>query len=110
MLNLAVFRGLLDIKKILNAIMYTQEEAKELLKNFPRVDVMLSYAPPYGINDEPNELAHQGFVALREYLENKKPKYLFHGHTYPEKEKLITKYLETEIVYIFGEKMLDIYV
>ncbi len=58
------FQGSVRYKENPYAIMYTQEEAKELLKNFPRVDVMLSHAPPYGINDEPNELAHQVFIAL----------------------------------------------
>jgi Icc-related predicted phosphoesterase len=31
----------------------------------------------------PNELAHQGFKASRSYVEEKKPKYFLHGHTYP---------------------------
>jgi predicted phosphodiesterase len=102
------FEGSVRYKQNPHAIMYTQEEAFELLKDFPGVDIMLAHCPPYGINDEPEELAHQGFKALREYIEIKKPKYFFHGHTYPTKENLITKFCETQIIYIYEEKIIEI--
>jgi Icc-related predicted phosphoesterase len=102
------FQGSVRYKENPYAIMYTQEEAFELLKDFPYVDVMIAHCPPYGINDEPEELAHQGFKALREYIETKKPKYFFHGHTYPREEKLITKFCETQIIYVYGEKIVEI--
>jgi Icc-related predicted phosphoesterase len=102
------FQGSVRYKENPYAIMYTQEEAFELLKDFPYVDVMIAYCPPYGINDEPEELAHQGFKALREYIETKKPKYFFHGHTYPREENLITKFYETQIIYVYGEKIVEI--
>jgi len=102
------FEGSVRYKQNPHAIMYTQEEAFELLKNFPRVDIMLAHCPPYGINDEPEELAHQGFKSFREYIEIKKPKYFFHGHTYPTKENLITKFCETQIIYIYEEKIIEI--
>ncbi len=102
------FEGCVRYKNDPYAKMYTQEEAIELLKDFPRVDVMLVHCPPYGINDEPNEIAHQGFHALHTYVETKKPTYLFHGHTYPKAESMVTRFGDTEIVYVYGEKIIDI--
>ncbi len=103
------FEGSVRYKDDPYAKMYTQEEAFQLLKDFPYVDVMLTHCPPYGINDEPEELAHQGFKALREYIEAKKPKYLLHGHTYPTAKNMITKFINTQIIYIYADKIVDLY-
>ncbi len=102
------FEGSLRYKDSRYAKMYTQEEATELLKNFPRVDVLLTHCPPYGVNDDTSELAHTGFKALRAYVEEKKPQFLLHGHTYPEAGKLVTKLAQTEIIYVYGEKIMNL--
>lgn len=102
------FEGSVRYKQNPDAKMCTQGEADQLLENFPRVDVFLAHCPPYGINDEPDELAHQGFFALKKYLEEKQPRYFFHGHTYPQGEELVTKYLDTEIVYVYQDKIVEI--
>mgnify|MGYP001577203169 FL=1 len=102
------FEGCVRYKNDPYAKLYTQEEAAELLKDFPRVDVMLVHCPPYGVNDEPKELAHQGYKALREYVEQKKPKYLLHGHTYPTVENIVKKFADTEIIYVFEDKLIDL--
>ena len=102
------FEGCVRYKNDPNAKMYTQEEAYEMLKDFPYVDVMLSHCPPFGVNDEPEEVAHQGFKALTDYLLLKKPKYLLHGHTYPTSQNMMTKYGETHIIYIHEDMVLDI--
>ncbi len=103
------FEGCVRYKNNPYAKMYTQEEAVELLKDFPYVDVMLVHCPPFGVNDEPNEVAHQGFKALRTYVEEKKPKYLFHGHTYPNNETMITKLGDTEIIYVYRDKLIELF-
>ena len=102
------FEGSVRYKNDPYAKMYTQDEAKELLKDFPYVDVMLVHCPPYGINDEKDELAHQGFIALREYVELKQPRYLLHGHTYPTAETMVTHFCNTEIIYVYQDKIVDI--
>jgi hypothetical protein len=79
-----------------------------MLATFPRVDVMLCHCPPFGINDEPEEIAHQGFKALRAYLDEQKPKYLLHGHTYPKDDELVTQYEDTSIIYVFSDKIIEI--
>lgn len=38
--------------------MYTQEEAKELIKKLPKVDVLITHCPPRGINDNTDETHH----------------------------------------------------
>jgi len=102
------FEGCVRYKDDPSATMYTQEEATEMLKDFPYVDVMLTHAPPYGINDESDSLSHQGYKALREYLERKKPKYLLHGHTYPTSEQVVTKFVDTTIFYVYEDKIVEV--
>ena len=103
------FQGSVRYKENPYAIMYTQEEALELLKDFPHVDVFCAHSPPYGINDDPNDLAHTGLIALRKYIEEKRPSYFLHGHTYPQENEITQKYLETTIIYVFGEKIIEIF-
>jgi len=86
--------------------MFTQEEADVLMKNFPHVDIFLAHAPPFGINDEPGDHVHEGFRALRTYINEQKPRYFFHGHTYPVNPE--TRCGDTEIVYITGIQSVDI--
>jgi Icc-related predicted phosphoesterase len=102
------FEGSVRYKNDPYAKMYTQEEAFSLMDGFPYVDVMLTHCPPYGVNDEPEELAHQGFKALSLYLDEKMPKYLFHGHTYPTNENIVKRYKNTNIVYVYEDNIIDI--
>lgn len=102
------FEGCVRYKNNPYAKMYTQEEANELLKNFPRVDVMLTHCPPYGVNDEPDTIAHQGFMALRTYVEEKKPTYLLHGHTYPTEQTMVKKLADTNIIYVYQDKLITL--
>jgi hypothetical protein len=102
------FEGCVRYKESSWAKMYTQEEAIGLLRTFPPVDVLLAHSPPIGINDDPEDQAHVGFTALRDYLDREKPRYLFHGHTYPSKESLVTSYKETQIEYVYGDRIIEI--
>ncbi|MBI4122028.1 MAG: metallophosphoesterase [Parcubacteria group bacterium] len=102
------FEGSVRYKPSPYAKMYTQDEATAMLKDFPRVDVMLTHCPPRGINDDPSELAHTGFEAMRTYLQEKPPAYWFHGHTYPSEQALITQQGDTKIVYVYGHKIVTI--
>lgn len=43
---------------------------------------------------------------LREYIEEKRPKYLLYGYTYPTKENLVEKYQDTAIIYIDEDKII----
>jgi uncharacterized protein len=102
------FEGSVRYKDSAYAKMYSQEEASALLKNFPRVDVMLTHCPPYGINDDVSDLSHTGFAGLRAYLDEHRPAYLLHGHTYPTEANIVRQYESTKIEYVFGERILEI--
>ena len=102
------FEGSVKYKESETAKMYTQEEAAQMLSAFPKVDVLLTHCPPFGINDEPDDPTHAGFKAIREYIEINKPSYLLHGHTYPESQNMVTKHMDTEIIYVFKDKIIDL--
>jgi len=102
------FEGSIRYKESIYAKMYTQEEATELLRDFPAVDVMLAHSPPYGINDEIDSSSHQGLRALRDYVDRHRPQYFFHGHTYPTTANMVTKYGDTNIVYVYGDKVISL--
>lgn len=101
------FEGCVRYKENPEAIMYTQDEARQLLYNFPLVDIFISHCPPRGVNDE-EELAHQGFDALRDYVLRKKPKVLLHGHTYPTDETMVRSLGDTQIIYVHRYKIVDL--
>ena len=106
-LSFGGFEGSHKYKEDEYAKMYTQEQAIELLKDFPYVDVFIAHSSPRGINDE-DDLAHQGLEALRTYIEKNKPKYFLHGHTYPKSGQEISKLNSTEIIYVQGDKVIDL--
>ncbi len=101
------FEGSHRYKKDEFAKMYTQEEALELMIDFPHVDVFIAHSPPASINDE-DDPAHQGLLALRHYLDRCKPKYFLHGHTYPTQENLVTEYNGTQIIYVTADRIVDL--
>lgn len=102
------FQGCVRYKENPQAIMYTQEEASALLQGFPRVDVMLTHCPPFGVNDDQTEISHTGYIALRDYIRRERPACLFHGHTYPEANTLITEFEGTRIVYVYQDARIEI--
>jgi len=100
------FEGCVRYKENPDAIMYTQEEAWQLIKGFLPVDIFITHCPPRGVNDE-DEIAHQGFDALRDYVLQNKPKVLLHGHTYPTEETMVRRLGETEIIYVHKYKIVE---
>lgn len=100
------FEGSIRYKKG-NAPMYTDEEATLLLKNFPYVDVMIAHSPPKGLHDQ-DDVAHQGLQALRDYIDEKQPKYFLHGHTYVSssiKEDLLGT---TKVVHVYADQIVNL--
>jgi hypothetical protein len=87
---------------------YTQEEAAALAPRLPPADVLLCHCPPRGVNDEPDDPAHVGFVALREWVELNQPRYLLHGHTTPDPRTRTRRLGATEVEWIRGAVLLDL--
>jgi uncharacterized protein len=87
---------------------FTQEEATVLARRLPPADVLLCHCPPWGVNDEPDDPAHAGFVALREWVERHQPRYLLHGHTTPDPRTRTGRLGETEVVWVRGAVPIDL--
>jgi len=103
------FQGSLRYKPNPYAIMYTQEEASDMLKDFPYVDVMLAHSPPFGIHDEPGDLSHEGLHGLRDYIDRMHPRYFLHGHTYVAPDLLVTPHGDTQVVFVYGQRTFELH-
>ena len=88
---------------------YTQREASKLVKRLPGADVLICHCPPLGINDDPDDPAHIGFEALREWVDRHRPRYVLHGHTHPLPGRALTRYGDTQVRWISGAQVLDLH-
>lgn len=86
---------------------YTQSQCDTLLQSALGVDIFISHSPAQGINSS-QQSPHEGFKAIREYLEKYQPKYYFHGHSYPPKELAKSKFNHTIVVYVSGWEVIDL--
>ncbi len=101
------FQGCVRYKENPDAIMYTQAEADQLMRGFPPVDIFICHCPPRGINDEA-EIAHQGFDALRSYIDQAVPRVLLHGHTYPTEADVVRQHGPTRIEYVSEYRIIEL--
>lgn len=84
---------------------YTEEEATQMLAQFPRVDILLLHAAPWGLLDTPGDTVHEGSHAVREYVERTQPRYIFCGHDSPSGELV---YNGTQIYRTHGARLIEI--
>ena len=84
--------------------LYEQDEATDLLKAFPHVDVFVSHNSPRGIHDKEDEI-HTGFDAFSEYIRMQKPKVLIHGHQHVNIE---TEVYGTRVIGVYGHRVIEI--
>ena len=87
---------------------YTQDEASTLARALPAADVLVCHAPPAGINDEPGDRAHEGFVGLREWVDAHAPRLLLHGHTHPRPGGGVRQVGETRVVHVAGARIVQL--
>ena len=87
---------------------WTEKEAKQLVARLPAADVLLTHSPPAGVNDEPDDPAHCGSPALREWVERNRPAWLLHGHTLPHPAHRVERLGETRVVHVRGAAALDL--
>ncbi|PLS19381.1 Ser/Thr protein phosphatase [Bacillus sp. M6-12] len=85
------------------APIHEQEEIKELLRNSPAVNMVLSHNSPKGIHDKAG-IAHEGYEGLIEYMDNHSPLFILHGHQHINKR---TKYKNTTVLGLYGGVILD---
>ena len=87
---------------------YSQEEAARYVRDLPAADVLVAHSPPFGVNDEPDDPAHVGFEALRDWVERHRPRYVLHGHTTPDPRTRVWRLGATEIVWVRGAVTLEL--
>ena len=106
-LTVAGFEGCVQYQK--GAVhQYTQKEASKLVRRLPAADVLLCHCPPLGINDDPGDPAHIGFEALREWVDEYRPRHVLHGHTHPLPGSAVKHHGDTAVHWISGAKVLDL--
>lgn len=88
--------------------MYTQKEARRLVRRLPAADVLLCHCPPLGVNDDAGDPAHVGFEALRDWVLEHRPRALLHGHTYPQPGKRVDRLGDTRVIYVSGAAVVDL--
>ena len=79
-----------------------------LARRLPAADVLLCHCPPWGVNDEPDDPAHAGFMALRDWVERHALRYLLHGHTTPDPRTQVRRIGATEVVWVRGAVVLEL--
>lgn len=74
------------------------------------VDVVVTHAPPRDLGDG-QDLAHRGFMALRELLDKYRPAYLLHGHmhlNYGSDHTRLRQYQTTQVINATERYVLEI--
>ena len=74
------------------------------------VDIVVTHAPPEGLGDS-EDIAHWGFAALRDFLDEYNPQYLIHGHVHMSYGHSIAREIEyngTRIVNAYERYVLDV--
>ena len=84
--------------------LYGQEEAVDLLKGFPPVDIFVSHNSPRGIHDKEDEI-HTGFDALRTYIQTAKPKLFIHGHQHLNIETVV---MDTKVIGAYRHRLIEV--
>jgi Icc-related predicted phosphoesterase len=79
------------------------------IKHKRYIDILITHAPPFGIQDE-QTLAHKGFETFLKFMRTFKPAYLIHGHIRPDREKKesASHYLSTRIINTNNYRVLDL--
>lgn len=96
---------------------YTEREMRQRIRRLKwvlwllgGVDIVVTHAPAEGLGDA-EDVAHQGFAALRELLEEYSPQYLLHGHvhtTYGQNVVRELKYNGTKIINTYERYVLEV--
>ena len=73
------------------------------------LDILVTHAPPYGINDLPDP-CHTGFRVFLWFMRTFKPRYLVHGHVhlYDRNAARAARYLQTTVLNAYDHAIIDL--
>jgi uncharacterized protein len=73
------------------------------------IDILVTHAPPFGINDG-DDRCHTGFKAFLWFMRVFKPRYLIHGHIHlwDMNAERVSRYQETTIINVYGRYILEL--
>jgi hypothetical protein len=73
------------------------------------LDILLTHAPPFGINDGPDR-CHLGFKPLLWFMRTFRPRYLIHGHIhlYSSSAARSTRYYDTEVINAYDHVVVEL--
>jgi predicted phosphodiesterase len=73
------------------------------------IDILLTHAPPLGVNDRPDR-CHTGFKAFLWFLRVFRPRYLVHGHVhlYDTTERRQGRYEDSVVINAFDHCLIEI--
>ena len=86
------------------SFLYLQDEATALLQHFAAVDIFLAHNSPAKIYDKQDGI-HCGFFALHDYIVEKSPSILIHGHQHVDEDSF---FAETHVSGVYGYKLITI--
>ena len=66
---------------------FTEEEGRELLKDFKENSILITHSPPFGVLDLNGSNQHCGSSAVKEVIENKSPLLVVCGHVHESNGK-----------------------
>ncbi|HEV2108936.1 MAG TPA: metallophosphoesterase [Thermomicrobiales bacterium] len=74
------------------------------------LDVLVTHAPPLHLNDQPEDPAHRGFLAIRRFLRWFRPVYHLHGHVhlYDRSRSARVDFEDTSVINVFPYQTLDL--
>lgn len=73
------------------------------------LDILITHAPPYGINDG-KDLCHRGFKPFLWFIEQYKPRYLIHGHhhIYGRAQSTSIVHRGTKVINTIGYRVMEL--
>lgn len=73
------------------------------------LDILVSHAPPYGINDK-SDRCHRGFKIFLLFLKLFKPQYHLHGHIhlYDRNDERVQIYRNTKIINVYDNYIVEV--
>ncbi|SIH19313.1 putative phosphoesterase, ICC [Mycobacteroides abscessus subsp. abscessus] len=103
--TLLAVQGCVRYKPDTEDVLFTQEQYARDIERIPGAELVITHCPPAGVNDA-EDLAHSGIEALRRWMDQHRPRWLLHGHTYQNPER--SMHGDTEVIYVNGYSVIDL--